>query len=511
MPLKWEIPMNNSLKALLKFLVIGFVVLLLPLKATALITGVHGNRPVEKMGWPVGCEKVANLPGRLGYWEGPPFGGGEYHFLYRCKNTAEFNEALKVFATILIPGSIQRSATSRDGEITIDNRNQTLEIIVHDGPEYSFWLDNGNDNKESKEKSWVDWTFTVWRAENWHRLYNSPRSFFISDHPNFRQPVPPPQIDVYIGSGGSIIWKEVKLPPKIHVIDKREGYGPVKPVGGGMVRGEIYDMSNGQPIAGAKITIAGQKDRNDPEKVSIGITDAQGSFVIDKIPEGRYDILIRADGYASRKQGSFHNKGNTYHEFVVELIHEAGIKGIVTDPDGKPIKGVKVSARNTIGIDGLGYVCADAKSATTGEEGRFEIRSLPKGFTRIDCDAPTLHQETSISEMFDIPSDDDIKIIMTGTGIVCGKVVGRDGKPPTREFIAELEPIEGIRVGSWGGSMKCKKDGSFDFKGVPPGNYVIITKPNPMSEGEASAPKSVSVKVGETVEVEIINDAKERR
>ena len=32
-----------------------------------------------------------------------------------------------------------------------------------------------------------------------------------------------------------------------------------------------------------------------------------------------------------------------------------------------------------------------------------------------------------------------------------------------------------------------------------------------MSEGEASAPESVTVKVGETVEVEIVNDAKEKR
>ncbi len=188
-------------------------------------------------------------------------------------------------------------------------------------------------------------------------------------------------------------------------------------------------------------------------------------------------------------------------------MHEASIKGIVTDPDGNPITGVKVSAMNTIGIDGLGYDCTDAKPSTTDKEGRFEIRSLPKGFTLIRCRASSLHQETSISELYDIPSD-DIRIIMTGTGIVRGKVVGRDGKPPTREFIVELEPREGVKVGSWGGSMQCEKDGSFDFKGVPPGKYILIAKPNPMRESEASAPKLVTVKVGKTVEVEIIHGLK---
>ena len=127
-----------------------------------------------------------------------------------------------------------------------------------------------------------------------------------------------------------------------------------------------------------------------------------------------------------------------------------------------------------------GYQCVPKPSATTDEEGFFELQSLPEGLTQIRCRASSLHQETSIFDIYKVstkPWDkpEDIKIVMSGTGLVCGKVVGIDGKPPKRAFIAEIEPKGGNKIGSWGGSMQCKKDGSFEFKGVPPGEYIVIT------------------------------------
>ncbi|NQT82545.1 carboxypeptidase regulatory-like domain-containing protein [bacterium] len=471
----------------------------------ALIMVSSGNRPVENMGWPLGCEKVANLPSRLGYWEGPPFGGGEYHFLYRCKDTGEFNEALKTFAVIRVPKLARRSATSKDGEVTYRPESDGLPVVVHDGPEYSTWFGGRGDKREEKER--VDWTFTVWKPANWHRQFNNPKSVFSSDHPNFRQPVPPPQIDVYIGGGGSIVWKKVKVPPNVRVIDKREGASPVKLVGGGLVRGTVYDMATGQPIAGAEIILAKRKDNRDWEEVARGKTDDLGSGEVQKLPAGRYAIRIRAEGYASRSQGTYRNKGKTYHEFVVELLRQASIKGVVTDTDGKPIPGVAVSAQNTLGINGLGYSCSDAKPATTDEQGRFEAASLPQGFTQVRCRVPSLYQTTPIFELFNVPSD-DIKIVMTGTGIVRGKVVGPDGKPPAREVHVSIGPSGGNRVGTWGGSMRCKEDGSFEFKGVPPGDYLLSSNPGLMIQGTDPNAKPVTVKAGQAIEVEMTHSTR---
>ena len=65
--------------------------LLLLLSATpapALIMVGKGNAPVADSGWPAGALDVANLKTRVGWWEGPPFGGGEWTFLYRGDTAA---------------------------------------------------------------------------------------------------------------------------------------------------------------------------------------------------------------------------------------------------------------------------------------------------------------------------------------------------------------------------------------------------------------------------------------
>ena len=48
------------------------------LQAFALIL-VGGSDPMTDPGWPFGVLKVANLPSRVSWWEGPPFGGGQSH------------------------------------------------------------------------------------------------------------------------------------------------------------------------------------------------------------------------------------------------------------------------------------------------------------------------------------------------------------------------------------------------------------------------------------------------
>jgi hypothetical protein len=452
------------------------------------------NSPIMNMGWPLGAERVANLSSRFIYWAGASSGNGQYQFLYRCSNTAQFNQSLKVFSEI---------------------RSPKLELVVHDGPEHSSYLKTSSGD-ETQDAARVDWTFTVWIPKSWHGLYNNPKSVFLSDSSNFRKPVPSPRIDVYIG-GGAIGWDKVDLPDvaNIQLIDKRADSAPLKPLGGGLVRGDVYDMATGQPIAGAEITLAKYDGLKGWDELSRATTDDLGSFSIEKIPAGRYEIRIRARNFAPRKQGMYYNKGNTYHEFIAQLMHQESIKGIVTDPDGIPISGVVVSPMYTLAIDGLGYPCADAKPATTDDEGRFEIRGLPEGFAQLNCRGPSLSQVTSSLELYEVPasfhdSSDGIRIVMTRTGIVRGRVIGSNGTAPASEVYVSIDYPGGPRVGKWGGSVTCKDDGTFEFKGVPPGEYVVSANPGLLIHGSDPDAKFISVKKDETVEVEIIKRKRER-
>ena len=212
--------------------------LLFTLPGYGLITGDTGNRPTFDHNWPAGTLAVANLPSRVGYWEGPPFGGGEFQFLYRG-DVAAVQTALDGFAAIHAP---------------------ELRLVIHEGRHESFWLRRGDDEMTD---SHVDWTMTVWDPRNWHSLYNDPRSIFESDDPSgaFRKPVDPPIFEVYVAGaeGKGLDWGKVKVPAGLTVVDARASANGYKAEDGSVLRGEVYDLLTSKVIGGVHVSVVTYK------------------------------------------------------------------------------------------------------------------------------------------------------------------------------------------------------------------------------------------------------------
>src|SRR4051812_26031125 len=87
-------------------------------RAAALIEGDVGNKPVTDPGWPQGAAAIFNHTGRIAYWVGPGFGGGQWTGEYRG-NAKEFSGVLDSFSKL-------------------DVKNK--RVVVHDGAGQSFWL-----------------------------------------------------------------------------------------------------------------------------------------------------------------------------------------------------------------------------------------------------------------------------------------------------------------------------------------------------------------------------------
>src|SRR5829696_5014347 len=172
------------------------VVLVLATAAQGLIRVGRGNDPVKDNNWPAGAVELANLKTRVGWWEGPPFGGGQHNFLYRG-DTKAFQEALDLFAKIRTP---------------------EMRVFVHPGTQESPFL---RDEKDPKADTGVDWSFTVWTPESYHRLYNNPDTRFASGQAEFREALAGPRMDVYVGQGGGVDWKQVKVPANVKLSDER--------------------------------------------------------------------------------------------------------------------------------------------------------------------------------------------------------------------------------------------------------------------------------------------------
>lgn len=456
-----------------RFLASILAILVLSNSAHALIMVGRGNQPVHDQNWRAGAIDVANLKSRVGWWEGPPFGGGEWHFQYRGDADA-FNEALSVFAKVRAP---------------------VLELVVADGPQTCDFL---RDERDPKSDTRVDWEFVTWNPQSYYHLFWNPKSTFDADHPNFRKPLPPPRITVYIGGGGLVQWDKITVPKNIRFIDQRAS-AAAKSVNGPTVVANIYDMATGKPIPDAKLDLGKFNAQNSYDTVLTGNANEDGVAKLEKIPAGTYRISVSAEGYAPVVVGYEKLNAQSYREFNdIELSRLATITGQIVDDAGKPVAGATVRADDIMGINGLGYPLLNSAQATSDAQGRFELASLPTGYARLFCHAKNYF--VPIGQIIQTPAK-DLAITAQTTGTVKGKVLDRDGKVPTGGVIVECNP-EGDPIGKWGGSMNVSPDGTFQFNGVPPAKYNMAARRNPGRVGE-EARTTITVSAAKTAEVEL--------
>jgi hypothetical protein len=125
-------------------------------------------------------------------------------------------------------------------------------------------------------------------------------------------------------------------------------------------------------------------------------------------------VILKASGYASRKQGPHNIRATAFYKVEVDLAPESSLRGKVTTPDGKPVSGVEVQADNVLGPDGKPYFIADKGLAIRNQSGEFKISSLPAGYTNLNCRTGTLHLMNSIFEIYSVPSG-EVKLIVIKT------------------------------------------------------------------------------------------------
>ena len=444
--------------------------------ARALIQVGTGNDPVHDSNWPAGALEVANLKTRVGWWEGPPFGGGERQFLYRGDVEA-FQQALDLFGKIRAP---------------------KLELVIHEGPEENQFL------KETKDAH-VDWAFTVWDPRSFNQLFNNPQSFFESRDPGdrFRRSIDPPRIDLYVAGedGKGIDVTRVKVPANVRVSDERATSAGYPPGAGSVVRGDVYDMITSKPIAGVTLALTKFDGKKDWQRVAEAKSDANGHLELKNAPAGSFRITASAGGYVPRTLGYVTLGRNTLKEYEngIYLAPPVKVGGTVSDTDGKPLSGVKVRVDTIIGADGRGYVPPEELETTSDDKGRFELTGVPGGHVQIFA-SDASHQMLEFLKLLPAPSS-DIALRMTATGTVTGRVLKKDGSP-AGDAQVDVEP-EGETIGKWGGGMNVKPDGTFRFENVPPGTYTISASPGMAKLGKDPKAKKIEVKAGETVTVEL--------
>ena len=445
--------------------------------AFALITGGEGNSPIDDPGWPAGAAAVFNHPARVAWWEGPPFGGGQWHGEYRGDAKA-LSAALADFAKL---------------------DAKTKRIIVHDGYGHSFWL-NPNRKPAKKEAARIDWMFMVWQPANWERLRKLPADLNPTDADDAEKG-PPAEIHVY--TGGNIRWSEVKIPDGIELIDNRlEAHG-FSAKDGTVLEGKVIDLATKMPIAGRM-----RLERVEPQPkggyqyvpVADAVADKDGRWVLKKAPAGRHRIVIESDGFVPRVLGYAQwDDEPRWHSYPGALSSAASISGRVLEDEGKPLADVDVLLMNLAAADGR-YELPTDPATKTDADGHFRIDQLPRGTASVTLRKPG-YVRPGLGQPITIPME-DIALKM-GKSASVRVTVTFTGLDLPNEYIVQLTPEGGEAIGKWSGSGKIDAKNQIRFENVPPGRYILTGKPNPSSANEVSKPQTIDLNGGANLEIDL--------
>lgn len=447
-----------------------------PVRCFALITGGEGNQPLNDPGWPPGAAKVFNWPTRVAWWEGPPYGGGQWHA--ECKGDAQVvNEVLKAF---------QRIQTSKK------------RLIVRDGIGFSFWLDPNGERRADRSTK-IDWEFTVWHPDGWQvqkRL--PPRLSALSDA---SEAAPIPEICIYCAS---VRWSEIQVPPGIEIVDQRlEAHG-FKISDGRVIEGSIKDAASGQPLpATVRVESIQRKPGGGYEYQLEAETsaNAQGRWFFKDFSDQWSRLIASIDGYAPRIICHVKYDRQPGWERVDTLLAPAAqLSGRVIDQDGKPLKGVQIKLRDLSCDSASEYEIPESSEITSDSDGRFVLESLPQGTARLNGYLSGYHGP-GLGLDVRIPGDDVQLPLYKAASL---RVHVRFGQPRAGSgYIVHIAPEGGNKIGSWGGSANLDQHDSVHFQNVPPGRYLVYGRPNPGGAGQQTKDVLVTLEGGRETVIEI--------
>ncbi len=456
-------------------LVVAALVIAIHQPAWALITGGEGNEPINDPGWPKGAAAVFNTETRVAWWEGPPFGGGQWHA--ECKGDAA---ALSLVLDDLSKVDVPKK-----------------RVVLHDGFGRSFWL-NPNGDKDKLAKSLIDWTVMVWQADRLKFQRGLPAGFRAVEE---AEPILA-QIDVY--TGGYVRWADVIVPKGIEVIDERlEAHG-FKVTDGTVIEGKVIDLATMKPLVATLILEEIQPQKQGGyqyTKLAEATTDAAGHWVVKNAPTAWCRLILQADGYVSRVigYGKYDDKPR-WSEHNSGLSKPAPVSGRVVDAAGKPLADVEVRIDNLDAKNGGRYDTGDESKIKTDANGRFRVEAVPLGTASVWVHK-TGYVRPGLGPNIDTPAS-DVKLEMQLSATLQVRVDFSSTKRP-EGYLINMKPEGGEKIGSWGGSANIDADGQHTFEGVPPGKYIITGRPNPGSDNQETAPETVDLKGGKTLELTI--------
>jgi hypothetical protein len=313
-----------------------------------------------------------------------------------------------------------------------------------------------------------------------------------------------------------------------------------KPEDQASIEGTVISAVSGEPVRNAQIRLTGIGETEASLEAS---SDAVGRFKLAALDAGQYRLSVSKNGFIRQEYGQRSTNGpgallsvtagQNLRDVNLRLIPAGVVTGRVTDDDGEPLLGVRIQLVRFSYADGKRQPLIVGGSITD-DLGQYRLYGLPPGAYFIQAiyadprDASgsakrsIAQQKSSYIPVFYpgvIDGDQaapvllregeerrgiDFRIARTRTVSVRGRVV--NAGPLSRELVLGLMKPQGGMSSLQKSVAQVHEDGSFEFRGVAPGSYLL--KAVAGYEGSVfAAQQSLDVGASDVEKVEIVLSA----
>ena len=226
--------------------------------------------------------------------------------------------------------------------------------------------------------------------------------------------------------------------------------------------GVVQDPS-GEPVEEARVRVrwvpaAGAKPSDVVPHRTVATSD-DGTFVLEALDAGRYDLVARAEGFAEAMVPSVAVPGP---EVTVTLVAGVSLFGEVTDRDREPMPSFTVVVTQKIHALASHTVAVEQ---AIDPDGQYEVPHLAPGDYTVFAVAPgAARSEGKTITLTDVDRRLDFELTRAGT--LAGWVVEREGGEP---IVGAKVSLESDLVGDLqlAGSVFTDGDGAFTLGGMP--------------------------------------------
>jgi hypothetical protein len=284
----------------------------------------------------------------------------------------------------------------------------------------------------------------------------------------------------------------------------------------GRVSGTILSL-NGDPVRKATVRLQGLATQpGQPPTAYSETTDSAGKFLFDDVAPGRYTLSADKPGFVGARYGARSNTsagtqlnltaGIDMKDLAIKMTPQGVIAGKVVDQDGDPVISVQVQAMR-IAYTGGRKQLQPTSGTQTNDLGEYRLINLAPGryFISATDNRRTIQtfaqerpgragtvQEGNITTYYPNGADissavavdvaagaemrgSDIRLLQAKVYTVRGKTADASGAPPSaflqlmrKDTSGNLPPFL-----NGGGSSQVRPDGTFEFRGILPGTYVL--------------------------------------